>query len=346
MSNRVRVDWQVPESEWEHFCEYVRSEFDGYKSYLGREVEKAMQEYALTDGYEEVEQLVDRLVQAAGRTLGDSQQKINSFESGTTRVTARVDPTVKDSFKRRADGEENTSYGRVLAKALRAYREGGRSSRVKDKLERVVDDAESMLETVRDDSDSNMGKKERQTVAICSDLPSPFSRDQLEEKITEHAGSSDYYIDEYTELVTDRLGPLKVVERPGESDLFLTREQWRDRILAEVIDDLGGNLATNTCPAFTREEVGKAIVENGVDSSDRETINQLVEALLDRLGFVWHDEQGVYDSHQHSGKSATGTDSAEQDSEEVAAVENEFAALESGRRRAVTDGGVDMGEQQ
>ena len=209
MSDRVRVDWKVPESEWNHFRNYVRSEYGSLEGYLGREVENAMREYALTDGYERVEQLVDRLVQAAGRTLGDySEEKRNRFNGDTTRVTARVDPLVKDSFRDRAD-DDTGSYGRVLAKALRAYREGGRAARLEDKLERIVDDAESMLETVRDDeSGTSMGKKERQTIAICSDLPSPFNRDQLEEKIKQHAGSSDYYLEEYTEQVVDRLGPL------------------------------------------------------------------------------------------------------------------------------------------
>lgn len=338
MSNRSKLQWQVPSEEWQRFRQFVDSEYGSVKGYLSREVENAMREYALMDGYEEVEQLVDRLVQAAGRTLGDRhEEKRNLYNGDTTRVTVNVDTLVKDSFCRQAD-DDTGSYGRILAKALRAYREGGRASRLEDKLERVVDDAESMLETVRDDeSGTSMGKKERQTVAICSELPSPFNRDQLEESIKDHAGSSDYYLEEYTEQVVDRLGPLKVIERPGESDLFLTPEQWRNRILVDVIDELGGNAATDSCPAFTREEVGTAIVNNGIDSDDKETINELVEALLDRLGFVWHEEREVYDSPQNRAASPTTESPGESEG-----VDDEFAALESGRRRAVTDGGQIM----
>lgn len=340
MTDRVMVDWKVPESEWNRFKQFVDSEHSGVKGSLGRAVEEAMREYALTDGYEQVEQLVDRLVQAAGRTLEDSrEEKTNQFGSETTRATSRVDPLVKDSFKDQAD-DDTGSYGRVLAKALRAYREGGRAARLKDKLERVVDDAESMLETVRgDDGGSSMGKKERQTVAICSDLPTPFSRDTLEQKIREHAGGSDYYINEYTESVLDRLGTVKVVERSGESDLFLTPDQWRNRILVDVIDDLGGNSATDSCPAFTREEVGKAIVDNGVDNDDAETINELVETLLGRLGFVWDDQREVYDSQRR----ATATETADESpaDNESSSIDDQLEVLEAGRKAAATDGGCE-----
>lgn len=347
MSNRTQIDWSVPTEAWERFREYIRSEFGSLEGHLSREVECAMVEYAREDGYEKVEQLVDRLVQAAGRTLGDHAREKNSgasFGKETKRARPWVDESVLASFKDEAD-EDTGSYGRVLAKALRNYRLGGRAARLKDKLERVVDDAESMLKTVRDDENGkSMGKKERQTIAICSELPSPFSREKLEEEIKKHAGSSDYYLEEYTEQVTERLGPLKVVENDEGDDLFLTPEQWRNRILADVIVDLGGDVLTDSCPAFGREEVGKAIVDNSnIASDDSETINELIDHLLDRLGFVWDDEREVFDSPRRSAHHDTGTDESGDD-EHVSELNDEFATLESGRKRAVTDGGTIQGE--
>ncbi|MFB9804109.1 hypothetical protein ACFFQF_00805 [Haladaptatus pallidirubidus] len=110
MIDRKPLDWRVPAAEWEKFRQHVESEFGRVEGYLGREAELAMREYADADRFEPVEKQVDRLVQAAGRTpseLGFKEKTSDLDASETSRVQVRVDPQIKDEFKRAAEDGEN-----------------------------------------------------------------------------------------------------------------------------------------------------------------------------------------------------------------------------------------------
>ena len=75
MSGTVKLNWAVPSSELEKFRRFVEYHHGQINGYMAREVEKAMMEYAEFDEYSEVEDLVNRLVSAAGRTLADLEEK-------------------------------------------------------------------------------------------------------------------------------------------------------------------------------------------------------------------------------------------------------------------------------
>lgn len=207
MSERVRIDWFVPSNVWSSFRAYVESEFGGIEGYLGREAERAMMEYTDTDRYDVVENMVDRLVRAAGRTPETSSKEKNSQidRSDTTRVTARVESSVKDGFRDFA-ADEDDSYGVVFARAIDAYLHGGRSGRLERKLERVVDDAESLLAEVSGSNDKGLGTVERKTIAVCRELPDEFTDDELVDTVVEVAGvDSGPSIEKYRKRVVDRL---------------------------------------------------------------------------------------------------------------------------------------------
>ncbi|RDZ61416.1 hypothetical protein C5B90_19285 [Haloferax sp. Atlit-12N] len=210
MRDRTLLDWRVPEAEWERFVEHVENEFGSIEGYLGREAEAAMREYADTDGYAGVEERVDRLVKAAGRSSDGGSEEKNSQFNGvpTTRVTVRVDPDVKDDF-RAAAKKSDQSYGVTFARAIQTYRDGGRAARLERRLDRVLDDAEKMLEQVAEDSDDDsvsMGKHQRCVIAICNELGEEFVDDELERAIRNIANvHSEKSIRDYRQDVIERL---------------------------------------------------------------------------------------------------------------------------------------------
>ena len=193
---------------WERFREHVRAEFGCLDGYLGREAEAAMKAYADADGYAGVEERVDQLIRAAGRTPGEASKEKTSDLSNeeTTRVTARVDELVKDEFRSVAKKGDDT-FGVTFARALRTYLEGGRAARFERKLDRVLDDATAVLEEMNSDQggEGDLSAVERRTITICNRLPEQFTDEEFTQEIVDVAGSSKPTIEKYRERVVDRL---------------------------------------------------------------------------------------------------------------------------------------------
>ncbi len=238
-----RLDWYVPADEWDRFREWVRAEVGTYDGALGREAESAMLEWVDGDDYSHAERLVDRLVEAAGRrpSAGVSKNKnslSDALDGDTTRVTVRVRSSVREQFCGHVREHADDPTGRVLARALREYRLGGRSQRLTDKLERVVDDAErvlSELEATADaGDDDDLGERERKVVAIADRLGEEFVDDELVDAIHEVAGrgptASDPTVETYRELVADHLD---VEPHPNTPDVWIPREKSK-RIAGDV----------------------------------------------------------------------------------------------------------------
>lgn len=275
MRETVMVDWQVPADEWERFREYVEEKNGGLDGYLGREAEAAMREYADADGYDDVEDRVDRLVRAAGRTPSDPFKEKNSsrlHEQETTRVTVRVDEWVKDEFRAAAEKSEDT-FGVAFARAIHVRRDGGRAGRLERKLERVVEDAESMLTMIDEDSEpGELGKVDRNTIVICNrlvqDEGDQFMDDELNAEVHAVAGrgqkASDPTLERYRDLVIDRLGyePHPIAESNPKVDQTV----W---VPAHVADDL----APDGVPAEVRRPV---------DQLDRDECVRRIRLVLGR----------------------------------------------------------------
>lgn len=225
MYDRIRLDWRVPAEEWERFRRHVEDEYGSLGGYLGREAEAAMQEYADADGYAGIEERIDRLVEAAGRRPGaaSKEKKSDLANADTTRVTVKVESEVKDEFRAVADQSENT-FGVEFARAIRAYRDGGRAARLERKLDRVLDDAAGLLaETTDSDSDESLSLVERKTIAIANELGEEFTDDELVDAIVDVAEvDSDPSIEKYRSRVTEK----KDVEpHPNASHLWIPAEK-------------------------------------------------------------------------------------------------------------------------
>lgn len=244
VSNRVRLQWRVPSSTWSLFREYVEDEYGRLDGYLGREVEVAMQEHIGRDGYETVEDMVDELVKAAGRSPDRVIKRTKRGSEDTTNVTPRVAEQLKDDFRAHVDGSDmQNSYGEELAEALEFRMDGGRARRLEEKLDRVLDDATTILSDVRNtetgeaSDDEGLGYKERQTIAICHRLRElesteelrQFKDETLEQAISDVAAdnpiASDPTLNRYKPRVTERL---EMEPHPNNPEVWITRERAKD----------------------------------------------------------------------------------------------------------------------
>lgn len=216
MANTEDLDWLVPRSEWERTCEHVIEEWGELDVHLGHFVVSAMREHIDNDGGTETEELVDRLVRAAGRRprdLSKNKMTVDPFGSeDKTRAHAAVHTPTKGAFHSWTRDNSDNYPGVELAYALRAYREGGRYKRLESKLDRVVDDAAELLSEIG--GGPTLGTKEKRTISIVRHLSekfawtagSPISRADIHEAIEDVTGSdSEYMREQYTDRVVDRL---------------------------------------------------------------------------------------------------------------------------------------------
>lgn len=187
---------------------------------------------------------------------------------------------MKERFAHHVKAETDNRTGTVLARALRERRDGGRARRVREKLERVADDAEDLLAELNPDEDG-LGIRERRTVAICNRLGEQFSRDDLEDAIGAVAGSSDPTIQDYTDRVLERRG---CVPHPNNPDLLVPESTARD--IARDNDIPGpdapayywrsyGSLSRDEKVRGLRVELARrALSNNGRSQADAATIRQ------------------------------------------------------------------------
>lgn len=226
MTDRRDLDWFVPSDEWDQFLRYVDSEYGETDGNVSREVERAIREWLDSDEFAPVEEMVDRLVQAAGRTpsnLGEKKRTVvHPGDEESKRVYAYVAEELKEAFaaEARDAGEHPGTY---LARALRARRMGGRSQRLEKKLSRIFDDAEALLSEADPDGDG-MSVRERRAVVICQRLGTQFTRDQLDEAIAQVAGDSPPTLRDYREKVLDRLN---YTLHPANPNVFVPENEAR-----------------------------------------------------------------------------------------------------------------------
>lgn len=217
MVEKVQLGWTLPTELWNNFCDHVEAENGELDGYISREVGQAMREYIGNDGLEEIEQRVDDLVQAAGRTpaeLGEKKTTWNPPEDletdETTQVWTYVDKRVKKRFKDFVRTEYNLKPGLGLTAALRVYIEHGRVNRLADKLDRVVDDATKVLSELNASSSGGLTGREKKRLKIRRNLPDEFTHADLEAEITAVAGET--VVDDYVPKVLEELD---YTEHPG-----------------------------------------------------------------------------------------------------------------------------------
>lgn len=382
-SARVKLNWKVPSDEWDAFLDYVHEKHGGINGHTGREVELAMREWIDTDDYQGIEERIDRLVRAAGRTPEDLSQKKSTFDSlesdDLSRVGSRIDPDLKAEFKSFTKEYTDDRLGIALARALRERRHGGRSARLEEKLDRVIDDAEGLLAELNGDEDgpeASLPLREKRTIAICDRLSDPerteFTISDLHDAIAAVAGDSKPTIEEYEQKVIDRLD---VALHPNSSKLYISRE-WAEEIAerngspgpdAPAIDRKDyADLSREEKISGLRIELARAARENGGRRQfDAEKVGRgvfdgqpspshvqdLMEAAAggDGYGYVnYHGKQVLRVGLEYIDVSiekvldSDDTDETDDTDEIAAEASEEMGALMAGQQ-ARTDGGSDVG---
>jgi len=209
----------------------------------------------------------------------------------STRAYCRVSKDVKEEFTAHVE-QTDKRLGIAFAHACQLRREGGRPDRVQDKLERVVDDAESLLKVQNDSAEAgeSMGKKERQTVQVCRDVreklrengdedPDTFPLKFVENSIVdllcdESTDPSNHYLPVYTEEVKERMG---YVIEPGSTGLLI-KEELVDPTPAYEQKDYG-DLSTDERVEAVRVHIGRQARENG--GLRQKSVEQIREDLFD-----------------------------------------------------------------
>lgn len=224
MTSRPSVDWHVPTDEWHSFVNYVKDKHGKKEGYIGCEVEQAMREWINEDDYATIEDQINQLIKASGRNRSNQPYKKRASDTieskNTTRVSYRVDPRLKSEFSAYVSKTSNDRLGVALARALRECRNGGRSERIENKLDLVLDDAKSLLAKL--DNTNKLTAGQERTIVICEKLNEEFTEYQLEEIIRDCVGSSDPTLRNYKRLVLQRLN---VVEHPNRIGLYISQEK-------------------------------------------------------------------------------------------------------------------------
>lgn len=291
-----RIDWSVPKNPWNDFQDHLSQNRTSVRAYERPELERAMIEY--TDLDNSPESTIDRLVRAAGRRpkdIEDSEPVTSDSLANEDRVRVQkvVDADIANGFRAKVEQSDDT-YGVELGRALRKYLEDDRQSRLNRKLDRIADDAEGLLSTLADSNSDGLSSVERTTITIVNELPDVFDGETLEKAICKHAGRSDspakQTVEEYRERVINHLDDdVKRYDDEDGTTEYLPPKVWRQKIVGDVIDALGGDRSLNTAPAFDRADACRALDANGIEVSEnnREQVNAFVEQLIDRLGFEY-----------------------------------------------------------
>lgn len=311
MTSRSKVDWRVPEKEWEAFKDFIHEKYGEIEGYVGREVESAMREWADMDRGSDNEKVLDRLIRAAGRRPADRTEKKppssdRFVDADTTRASCYVHSDVRAAFTSFVDDTDDR-LGVALARALREYRQGGRDARIGEKLDRIADDAEDFLSEIADDGESeSMSLRKKRTINICRRFADRYEikRDELHAAIADVAGET--VIDAYEGRVLDRMGyaqhpvneqlllPIDDVRNaaenldlPGPDAPAIDRKPYRDLSREEKVEGLRIELARKAYSRGGGASVAVSKVHDGIfdGKGSRNHIQSLMNEAAECNGY-------------------------------------------------------------
>lgn len=157
MTARSQLGWRVPRDERDAFLEYVEEKWDALGPYVRFELESAMREFLDADGdLAEAEALLRKILQSQG--LSSSTDAVPSAldHGDTVKLGHRINADLKDEFAAMAKEHYTDSLGAVLARAMNAYRGGGRKRRILDNVQQLVNGGTTSGSTdVADESDTS-----------------------------------------------------------------------------------------------------------------------------------------------------------------------------------------------
>jgi len=167
MTARSQLGWRVPRDERDAFLEFVEDRWDAQGPYVRFELESAMREFLDADGYlAEAERLLREHLQSQGLSSSTDAVQSTLDHGDTVKLGHRVNAELKDEFAAMAKEHFTDSLGAVLARAMNAYRGGGRRRRVLDNVQQLVTGGTSSGTTTGADENSRSSDEHAGTTGV------------------------------------------------------------------------------------------------------------------------------------------------------------------------------------
>lgn len=257
MTKRKQLGWRVPRTEWDQFVAYVEEKWGELGPYLRFEMEKAMREFLDQDEkLAKAEALLRKHLDSMGLSSSSTTVPSDIDHSDTVKLGQRINADLKTEFAGFSDEHYQDSYGAVLARALNAYRKGGRARR--------------LLEGIKQ---------------LCTGRSTTGSKSESDESVSQGREESG------TNMPSDE-SQLGSVESPGLSS-FTTAGTTSDTDDGPEVDQkIVMDIAEGLNDQFSESTLATAIAKTV--SGDVEVIQSYTEAIVDFKNCVKHPYGPVY----------------------------------------------------
>jgi len=257
MTARSQLGWRVPRDEHDAFIEYVEEKWDAQGPYVRFELESAMREFLDADGdLAEAEALLRKLLQSHGLSSSTDAVPSTLDHGDTVKLGHRVNAELKDEFAAMAKEHYTDSLGAVLARAMNAYRDGGRRRRIRDNVRTLINGGTSSGTT---------------------DAP-----DESDRSDEEHAGTTGVSIE--SSSGTDESSQSSAGTTSGTTDAADESVDPDPQLVMQIADDLGDEFPVQVLESTIAKTVG----------TDAATIEAYRDAVANYKNVVKHPYNPVY----------------------------------------------------
>lgn len=234
---------------WDRFTKSVEEKWGVTHPYVGFEIDLAWREF---DEEHPAEDYADRLLGAVRRRSRDTRERNlltrGADGTGDGRVWTRVHPETKEEMQAAAT-EAGVPVHAVLRGVLWWYLDGGLLSRVTEKLEQAVPEAETQLAELDpgDDRERTAVEKKRDWLAnwVKENRPGGFNADDFGTALEEQpwgGSDSEHMREEHLQPVLDRL---EFTNHPAAGNVYIPEEDAEEIAEQQGIDP--------DAPAFERK---------------------------------------------------------------------------------------------
>lgn len=250
MRHDVQAGARIPVHIFDLHTRNVREKHDTQDIYTGFEAELAIREYLDKDDGAALEERLRDQCTSVGSSPPKRKKLVADLDSGEKKLAQwRIRSGLKEELKKYATETDNT-YSDVFALAIREYWTNSRL----DRIETLYNRLETAIEPWEDQIGSdgvNVTVQDRRATAIAMELESSFTRDELDDAITEITSDSDYNRRTYTPKVAEYKG---VEEHPNNPDLFIPREDAAELRENQDIDDSGPSVFEQSFDELTPDD--------------------------------------------------------------------------------------------
>jgi len=258
MTVRVQIGWRVPRDEWDAFIEYVEDKWDAQGPYVRFELESAMREFLDADGdLAEAEALLRRHLQSQGLSSSTDAVPSDLSHGDTVKLGHRINADLKDEFAKMAKEHYSDSLGAVLARAVNAYRGGGRRRRILDNVKQLVTGGTTSGSTAESDESDRSSESHAGTTGVAIE-----STSGTDESAQSSSGTTGGTTDDADESVV--VEPQLVMDIADELPDNGFPEQLLQATIAKTVAGDAKTIEAYTNPVCNQKNVVKHPHKDGV----------------------------------------------------------------------------------